>query len=216
MSSDHSNRAHATRANENRRPVFGLGLARTGTTSMHEAMLALGFDSAPSSATLIDGIDEAFLDRHDAFFDNPVPFLRDELHRARPDARFVVTHRPVDPWLTSMAWLFGEGLDRLDADTRALGDRVHRFVYGTDRFDADRLRRIHAEHYDDLRSWSSDRDDVLWLEVDDGLDWQPLCDFLSVPVPAEPFPRLNGSGVRRRNRWRSFVRPSARPTGRRR
>lgn len=188
-----------------KRPVFGLGLARTGTTSMHEAMLALGYDSAPSSATLIDGIDRAFLDRHDAFFDNPVPFLRRELHEARPNASFIVTHRPVEPWLSSMEWLFGEGLDRLDPATRALGDRVHRFVYGTDVFDPDRLRRIHAEHYDGLRSWSDGRDDVLWLELEDGLGWQPLCDFLSVAVPDTPFPRLNGSNRPRRqgrlSRW---------------
>ena len=182
------------------RPIFGLGLARTGTTSMHEAKLALGFDSAPSSACLIDGIDDAFLDRHDAFFDNPVPFLRRELHRARPHARFIVTHRPVEPWLTSMAWLFDHGLDRLDPTTRELGDRVHRFVYSTEVFDEDRLRRVHTEHYAELRSWSANRPDVLWLETDDGLGWQPLCDFLSVPVPSIPFPRLNGSSRSRLHR----------------
>lgn len=177
---------------------------------MHEAMLALGFASAPSSAVLIDGIDPAFIDRYDAFFDNPIPFLRHELHEARPDARFIITHRPVDSWITSMAWLFGEGLDRLDPATRELGDRVHRFVYGTDQFDAERLRQIHLDHYADLRSWSAGRDDVLWLEIEHGLGWQPLCDFLSVPVPATPFPRLNGSSPEQTSRLRSRMRPRAR------
>lgn len=171
--------------------VFGLGLARTGTTAMHQAMGILRYRSAPSSAELIDGLDDEFLASYDAFFDNPVPFLRPELAERFPEARFVVTWRPVEPWLDSMAWLFGPGLDRLDPATRALGDRVHRSVYGFDRFDRARLQAIHEEHYDDLRRWSSDADNVLWLDQSEGFTWGPLCRFLDVSEPTVPFPVAN-------------------------
>jgi hypothetical protein len=33
------------------------------------------------------------------------------------------------------------------------------------------------------------RDRLLVLDVKQG--WQPLCDFLGVPVPSKPFPKLN-------------------------
>lgn len=171
--------------------VFGLGLARTGTTAMHEAMGILGVRSAPSSAVLIDGLDERFLDSYQAFFDNPIPFLYLELAERFPDARFVVTWRPIDGWLRSMEWLYGPGLDRLDAKTRELGDRVHRELYGTDRFDRDRLQTIYDEHYESLRNWAKDRDDVLWIDQSKGFTWEPLCEFLGLPVPSVPFPEAN-------------------------
>jgi hypothetical protein len=160
---------------------------------MHEAFGILGFRSAPSSAMLIDGLDDEFLATYDAFFDNPIPFLHDQLAERFPDAGFVITWRPVEPWLDSMAWLFGPGLDRLDPETRALGGRVHRSVYGFDRFDRERLRAIHHAHYDHLRQWSSGRDSVLWLDQSEGFTWGPLCRFLGVPEPTVPFPVANAA-----------------------
>ena len=180
--------------------VFGLGLARTGTTSLHHAMSVLGLRSAPSSAVLVDGLDAHFLASHDAFFDNPIPFLRDERAERVPDARFIVTWRPEEAWLRSMAWLFGPGLARLSPDLRALGDRVHRHGYGIDTFDADVLLEVHRRHYAELRTWSRDRSHVLWLDTDEGLTWGPLCELLDRPVPDVPFPRLNAAAPRR-FRW---------------
>lgn len=160
---------------------------------MHRAMDILDIPSAPSSARLIDGLDDRFLAAHQAFFDNPIPFLRTELAERFPDARFVVTWRPVESWLVSMEWLFGPGLDRLDRETRVLGDRVHRAVYGFDRFEPDRLREIHRRHYTELREWSAGRDEALWLNQEDGFSWGPLCRFLEVAEPTVPFPVVNRS-----------------------
>lgn len=158
---------------------------------MHQAMTTLGYRSAPSSAHLIDGIDEEFLASHDAFFDNPIPFLLDEWEQRFPSARYVVTWRPVDTWLPSMAWLFDAGLDRLSPAMRELGNRVHRHVYGVDQFDHDRLADIHQRHYEMLRQWSAGREDVLWLDQQAGFSWEPLCRFLGQPVPKQPFPTAN-------------------------
>lgn len=181
------------------RKVFGLGLARTGTTSMHHAMLELGLRSAPDSVPLLDGIDIGFLSRYDCFFDNPIPFRYESLDQVCPDSRWIVTHRPLDSWLTSMEWLFGPGLDRLDPATRLIGDRVHQQVYGSQRFDAERLTNVHTRHYAEVREWVSERPHV-WLELDDGFSWQPICELLGLPEPASEFPRVNGrSGG---TRWR--------------
>lgn len=179
--------------------IFGIGLARTGTTSLYEAMAILGIDAAPSSAALLEHLDLDFLDRYDAFFDNPVPFRYRRLASLCHDARWIVTQRPLDPWLESMQWLFGPGLDRLDPATRELGDRVHLDVYGTTTFDADRLTDIYERHYGDLADWVLQRRHV-WLDTDEGLDWEPICELVERPVPNRPFPHVNRRGGRRGRR----------------
>lgn len=162
---------------------------------MHQAMLELGLRSAPDSVPLLDGIDVSFLGEYDCFFDNPIPFRYAALDRVCPNSRWIITHRPLDSWLASMEWLFGPGLDRLDPTTRKVGDRVHRQVYGSDRFDADRLTQVHTRHYTELREWVDDRPHV-WLELEDGFSWGPICELLDLPEPSSEFPRAN----RRRNR----------------
>ncbi|MEM7093848.1 MAG: sulfotransferase family protein [Actinomycetota bacterium] len=181
--------------------VFGLGLARTGTTSMHEAMLVLGLRSAPDSIPLLDGVDLDFLRRYDAFFDNPIPFRYRALDAICPDSRYIVTHRERDSWLASMEWLFGAGLDRLDPKMRAVGDRVHRQVYGSDRFDADRLRAVYDRHEREVREFVADRPHV-WLDVEDGFRWEPICALLGLAIPSVDFPRVNARGRRKRGRLR--------------
>lgn len=162
-------------------------------------MSVLGIRSAPTSAELIgmldrsEALDRRFLARHDAFFDNPIPFLFEQLDEVFDDPRFVITWRPEDDWLRSMRWLFGPGLDRLDQPTRQLGDRVHQAVYGITAFDADVLTDVHRAHYAKLRDWSAEREDTLWLDVSQGLDWQPLCEFIGCDQPAERFPRENSA-----------------------
>lgn len=167
-------------------------MARTGTTSLHQAMLQLGLRSAPSSVALLDGVDHEFIARHDTFFDNPVPFRYQVLDRAYPDSRWIVTQRPLEPWLDSMRWLFGPGLDRLDPATRALGDRVHRNVYGIDTFDADALRGVYTRHYDHLATWIIGRPHI-WLHLEAGLRWEPICELLKLPQPKADFPHANAA-----------------------
>ena len=171
--------------------VFGIGLARTGTTSLHEAMQVLGLRSAPDSIPLLDSIDLDFLRSHDAFFDNPIPFRYEALEAVCPDSRWIVTQRPVGEWLGSMEWLFGPGLDRLDPTTRQIGDRVHRDVYGSTEFDPEHLRLVYERHYDRLASWVKGRD-AIWINVEDGFHWEPICELLSLSVPAVDFPHANG------------------------
>lgn len=162
-------------------------------------MSVLGIRSAPTSAELIGVLDQSeevdlrFVARYDAFFDNPIPFLAEQLDLAIEDPRFVIAWRPEAEWVASMEWLFGPGLDRLDDATRQLGDRVHQAVYGITTFDAEVLAAVHREHYDNLRLWSAERSDVLWLDLSQGLDWEPLCGFIGCDPPATQFPRVNSS-----------------------
>ena len=90
--------------------IFGIGLSRTGTTSLHHALELLGYRSAPSSAALLDDQYDRLLDRYDAFTDNPIPFMYRDLDARYPGSKFILTTRPLAGWLASMEWLFDEGL----------------------------------------------------------------------------------------------------------
>lgn len=191
--------------------IFGIGLSRTGTTSLHNGLSMLGLDSAPSSVALMGLLDDpeaevGLLDRHDAFTDNPVPFLYRVLDHRCPGSQFVLTTRPRDEWLASMAWLFGPGLDRLDAETRRLGDHVHDRLYGITRFDEQVLGEIHDRHHREVEAYFAGRKhDVLRIETSE-LGWDPLCAFLELDVPRVPFPHVNQGRRRRRlSRLQWFV-----------
>ena len=116
--------------------IFGIGLSRTATTSLHHAFELLGLRSAPTSVGLLRDLDHQVLQHYEAFTDNPIPFRYRDLDARFPGARFVLTTRPLEPWLDSMEWLFSQGIARLDRPTRRLARRVHRELYGLRRFDA--------------------------------------------------------------------------------
>jgi hypothetical protein len=183
------------------RKIFGVGLARTGTTSLHTAMGILGISSAPDSIPLLADPNHRILSHYDAFFDNPIPFMYRELDQAWPGSRFIATTRPLGDWLCSMAWLFDEGLARLSPTERRIGDRVHLAVYGITDFDERILTKVWHDHHEGLRGWFGDRDDLLWLELGDGMGWGPLCDFLQIPRPETAFPHCNAATDPSRVRW---------------
>ena len=59
----------------------------------------------------------------------------------------------------------------------------------------DHFKQIFLDHIEDVKTHVPD-DQLLVFEVAEG--WEPLCDFLDVPVPDEPFPRLNDTASMRR------------------
>jgi hypothetical protein len=171
--------------------IFCIGLSKTGTTSLTEALRILGFDAVHWYATKHafrytgDGIDIdwAFFERHDAFADTPIARIYPQLDERYPDAKFILTLREPDAWLASFADQFADGeLDPFSA-------RLHQDLYGTDRFDPDRCRAALAAHTDAVRVHFASRPDaLLTMDVTGGAGWLPLCNFLDVAVPHEAFP----------------------------
>ena len=136
-----------------------------------------------------------------AVSDIPAVVFAEELIRAYPDAKVVLTLRDVDawyesnlktidamythplvPWLIRLDWLFG---------TRARYSRPmfqklwYHFYDGDFRQNG---KRVFKEHYARIRELVP-KDRLLEYRVSDG--WAPLCKFLEVTVPHERFPRGN-------------------------
>ena len=102
----------ANGASEGDRPkVFGVGLMKTGTTSLAACFYRLGYRHRSYFPKLIRQInrgeyDEVWevVDHYDSFEDHPWPELFRELDERYPDARFILTERrDSETWFGSLA-----------------------------------------------------------------------------------------------------------------
>src|SRR5262249_9811138 len=75
--------------------IFGIGLSRTGTTSLTYAFAELGLRAHHFPRT------RAFIDEADAATDTPVAAWYKELDVLYPGSKFIVTPRSIPDWLDS-------------------------------------------------------------------------------------------------------------------
>ena len=184
--------------------VFGIGLQRTGTTSLDAAFKILGFDSfhwGTGEAPLIWQEMQALgrskiLEQWYALSDMPIPLLYRELDKAYPGSKFVLTVRNEADWLKSVERLWDPKFnpDRWLWDVYPFTNHIHTVLYGQKDFMPlvflDRYRR----HNGAVLDYFHDRPgDLLVLDMDMGGEWPSLCKFLDRPIPDIPYPRMNGS-----------------------
>jgi hypothetical protein len=192
--------------------VIGAGYGRTGTLSLKTALERLGFGPCYHAVEFMRYPDhqarwEAAFRGNDpqwekvfagyrSTVDFPgVAFWRD-LVDAYPQAKVVLTVRDSKEWYDSMreTFLAAAGPDGQPPIPGA-GDGSFGEAQDWSRMMAD-LQDEHTaiadfeRHIEDVRGYLPSYR-LLVYEVRQG--WQPLCDFLEVRVPDEPFPRLNDS-----------------------
>jgi hypothetical protein len=187
--------------------VIGAGLGRTATFSLKFALEHLGFGpcyhmsevfagarrNVPLWLDAIDGRpdwDEIFEGFHSTT-DYPACTFWRELAAHYPRAKVILTVRDPDSWFDSVSeTIFSEAMQGSLAGSPtgammqgvifdAFGDRVRDRDFMTEWF----VRR-NREVIDALPP-----ERLLVFAPKDG--WEPLCAFLNVPVPREPFPRVN-------------------------
>ncbi|QMW45768.1 hypothetical protein G4B11_009223 [Aspergillus flavus] len=198
--------------------ILILGLARTGTSSLTAALQQLGYSPYdwPDRCVLghlprwTEGLQAKYLSRgrpleademdqltsnFDAIIDTPCCLLVDELIAAYPTAKIILNYRDPDRWLESMQdtvfavarWPFWRILAY--TDPRYAGAIVQHHItlwdeiWGGD--EGERCREKFVEHYNYVRKVVPPRR-LLEYQVQEG--WGPLCRFLEVEEPKEPFP----------------------------
>lgn len=189
--------------------VIGAGISRTGTFSFKLAMEKLGFIKCHHMMEVIDNpeqateflaaargeqIDWKILYRgYQACCDFPSCYFWHELMGQFPEAKVVLTVRDPESWYKSMSETIlpslMQSLDTFGSPTAKMGEELikHRFL--GDRLD-DKTHVIDAfnRHNQAVRDTvPADR----LLEFDARQGWEPLCAFLGVPVPDEPYPKTN-------------------------
>ena len=109
--------------------IFGIGLSRTGTTSLNVALNRLGFHSIhwinPMTMDLIGQPDFVL---YDAFADIPVSYQFEQLYHTFPNSKFVFTTRDAESWETSIIAHYrnNTGVADIQGVNRSLA--LHRFA----------------------------------------------------------------------------------------
>jgi hypothetical protein len=164
----------------------------------HPNMIYRWLDIAEGRSADWDGVLGGF----DATLDWPASAYWRELAAHYPGAKVVLTVRDPEEWYESMhATIFRKGGERgpwgrlvakvspgLSAFGRMVDAIVLRRVLAGETTDKERLIRRFEDHVREVRE-AIPAERLLVYDVRQG--WEPLCAFLGVPVPREPFPRLN-------------------------
>lgn len=180
--------------------IFGIGMHKTATTSLHHAFQKLGYDSfhwdTNRKAFRIWNEMQAgrslFLEQYYAFCDNPIPMLYKELDKAYPGSKFILTTRSLINWISSVKGLYDPKVNpHYDWDKQPWTNQIHRALYGRTDFDEKTMISRYLTHNTDVVDYFQDRpQDFLIMRMDEGAGYPELCNFLgNLPIPREPYPR---------------------------
>ena len=181
--------------------IFGLGLSKTGTSSLGDALNELGFptihypfDELTYNELRQGNYQLSILNKYRGIVDIPVAPYYAQLDAAYPGSKFILTVRDVESWLRSAEKHWELMMTWWDnyPDFKKFHEFISVAVYGCIDFSRERFRFVYQTHLLNIKNYFSERkDDLLVMDICDGEGWRSLCDFLHVPVPAIPFPHAN-------------------------
>jgi hypothetical protein len=183
--------------------IFGIGLSKTGTATLTEALNILGIRSIHfpqdehTARELKGGVYRLTILRdYDAVTDTPVAPFYAQFDRAWPGSRFILTVRDKDSWLRSVEthWRrLAAVRATMKARVREYVDFINASTYGCLAFNPERFSHAYDLHVRNVKEYFVNRpDDLLVLDICGGEAWAELCGFLGVqPPPGTPFPHAN-------------------------
>jgi hypothetical protein len=190
--------------------VIGAGVGRTGTYSLKLAINRIGLGSCHHMEEVLHNMSvqvplwsaaasgrpdwAKIYDGYNSAVDWPTACFFRELLTEYPTAKFVLTQRDPEKWADSFGatiYKLLAGKDQVPQEMRAwlkmAGDIIAKTGFPPE-LDGDHLIRAFKSHNEAVKQ-AIPTSQLLEFEVKDG--WEPLCNFLGVPVPDEEFPRTN-------------------------
>lgn len=179
--------------------IFGIGLSKTGTSSLASALQMLGFKvkDYPGIEVYrpgdVSSIDRDLLEAYDALTDTPIPSFYQALDRAFPGSKFILTVREREGWLRSCQKQFTE---RLAAKQNEAHNQLFLDLYGTTVFDAVKFTAGYDRFVAGVMDYFRQRPaDLLVMDIAAGEGWEKLCPFLGRDIPEVPFPKANVTSI---------------------
>jgi hypothetical protein len=163
---------------------WGIGLGRTGTNSLCEALRILGYASVGHNPRFEE------LRSLDGGADNGVTLHYKYLDYKFPGSKLVLTLRELSEWPPSMEHVAARNPVRSHDEDLIIYRRMT--LYESVTFDTKIFTAAFHRHHADVRRYFANRpDDLLEMNMFEGDGWEKLCPFLRLAVPAVPFPHLN-------------------------
>lgn len=188
--------------------VIGAGLGRTSTMSLKLALEQLGLGRChhmmevfgrPEDIDLWrragegEAVDwEVLFDGFSCAVDWPSAEFYGVLAQRYPDAKVILTTRDADSWFRStQATIFADpDFKNAPPGFAAMVAAVIGQKFDGRLNDRDHCIAVYERHNAQVRaSIPADR----LLEYHPGQGWGPLCDFLGLPVPEAPYPKVNST-----------------------
>ncbi|MCA9840371.1 MAG: hypothetical protein KC422_25905 [Trueperaceae bacterium] len=201
--------------------VIGAGFGRTGTATLKLALEHLGFNKCYHSESLGDHPEHASMwiallqgkqpdwtylfKGYQAATGLPTVFFYRELMKAYPEAKIILTLRDPERWYESASQtilnlpsrpqfalmrlisLFNNDLKKV-LPILTVARKVGIETFFNNDLSKDHVIATFKQHNEEVRQ-TVPAEHLLEYEVRQG--WQPLCEFLKLPVPNEPFPKTN-------------------------
>ena len=182
--------------------VFGIGMFKTGTTSLENALRILGLNHI-NNTTFFDGDSFSFLNRNvknivcdydyksftdgenvkikdainsfDAFSDHPWMWCYQKAFELYPNAKYILTTRKDEISLGNSDWNFWLANEAKEKDIPPKEEFIHRY----------------KTHNTLAREFFAGNSNFIELCFENGDGWNELCEFLNVPIPPVGFPHSN-------------------------
>jgi len=166
--------------------IIGVGISKTGTSSLAAALTRLGFKC-------VHGWPPWNLEKFKALVDVNAACRYRELDVMYKGSKFILTTRERELWLESCRkhWeKYRFKKSPTDVKFEYMWCRAH--LFGRLDFDPENHWQSYVRHADAVRAYFADRrEDLLEIDITRGDGWEPLCEFLKVKVPETPFPWKN-------------------------
>ncbi|MEO5905831.1 MAG: sulfotransferase family protein, partial [Saprospiraceae bacterium] len=145
--------------------VFGIGLSKTGTSTLGEALNLLGIrtihypDDPVTLAELRSGnFRLSILNHFQAVVDTPVVSYYAQLDQVYPGSKFILTIRDMDSWLTSVQKHWETSATFTNQPLRKqFQEFIRTAVYGCIEFNRDRFQYVYNTHQQNVIQYFKDR-----------------------------------------------------------
>ena len=198
--------------------VLGVGLQKTGTTTLGVCLREFGFRHQSYSVRAAQmyahgSLSDLLLwaDRFESFDDVPWALMYREFDQRYPGSRFILTRRRSEAlWFDSLA----KHMHRMGPKSATL--EMNEAIYGRPdpQNDRDVAIGVYQAHLQSVRDYFRDRPgDMIELCWEAGDGWRELAEFLERPAPHCRFPHANRApGLRERwqQRWKARSRRRSR------
>lgn len=169
--------------------IFGIGLSKTGTNSLTQALEMMGYKIAHYPPP--DMFEVLATDKLDGCTDIPTALRYKTLDKKFPGSKFILTMRDRDTWLESVK----DHFKRRPASTlNEWGKKNRKELYGGLTADKCDFSAVFDAHHADVYEYFDGRDDMLVLDLEATYKWEDLCHFLGQVAVEEnivPYPVAN-------------------------